>query len=334
MIRSLQFLFAFVAVFCLLYVKSKRFREAWKQAWMFSLIVYTLGFTPPTYANDKNTNSFSQVEAFQQPQITNERSRSRGNGNNGLFGRNSRSPELPGNSDKSNKAVKKLSGRLNKGNNDDPSGNGSGNGSGSENKITQPIETKKSEENKYQSNIYESKKKKKKLAEQCESVEQFKQDGKYGGFAYKLDKNGNPIIKTVTKDKREILIPYEQALFKYYHQDVYDHIEQPKNFDQKYLESLGYEDRLKYLKATIPKDKVVEFQIANATSLSTEDYRSVPGFISSTKEPGTLYINKRTFQIHFINDKTNLWRTTVRLNKEKLLKLTQNEFHLFPNAGK
>jgi hypothetical protein len=163
--------------------------------------------------------------------------------------------------------------------------------------------------------------------------EEFKKDKKYGEFAYKLDKNGNPIIRVDTKTGSEVLVTYDKALEKYYHQDVYN-LETPKNFDSKEARSLKPKDRIEYLKKTVPRDKVIEFQIANAKSLSTENLLKVPGFIGAQKEPGTLYINKETGQVHFVNARTNTWRTTVLKTRTGLINLAKNNFHLFPNAGK
>jgi hypothetical protein len=176
-------------------------------------------------------------------------------------------------------------------------------------------------------------KKKKKSSQQCELGEEFQKDEKYGGFAYKLDTNGNLILKVKTKTGSEILLTYDKTLEKYYHQDVYK-LETPKNFDSKKARSLKPKDRIEYLKKTVPRDKVIEFQIANAKSLSTENFRSVPGFIGAQKEPGTLYINKETMQVHFVNDRTNIWRTTVIRSGNALIALAKNNFHLFPNAAK
>ena len=176
-------------------------------------------------------------------------------------------------------------------------------------------------------------KKKKQSAEQCQLEEEFKKDKKYGGFAYKLDKNGNPILRVETKTGSEVLVTYDKALEKYYHQDVYN-LETPKNFDSKEARSLKPKDRIEYLKKTVPRDKVIEFQIANAKSLSTENLLEVPGFIGAQKEPGSLYINKETGQVHFVNARTNIWRTTVIKTRTGLINLAKNNFHLFPNAGK
>jgi hypothetical protein len=62
---------------------------------------------------------------------------------------------------------------------------------------------------------------------------------------------------------------------------------------------------------------------------------TLPGFIGYRKDHGTLYINKETLQVHFVNERTNQWRMTVILNDDEVfLRLAKNNFHLFPNAGK
>ena len=194
-------------------------------------------------------------------------------------------------------------------------------------------QSQKSDKNKVQSDAYNSKKKKKPEAEQCKLEDEFKKDKKYGGFEYKLDKNGNPILRVETKTGSEVLVTYEQSLEKYYHEDVYN-LKKPKGYDAEHAKSLNRKDRIEYLKKTVPREYVIEYQLANAKSLSTENFLKVPGFISAKKESGTLYINKETRQVHFVNDRTNIWRTTVIKSRTGLLKLAKNGFHLFPNAGK
>ena len=213
---------------------------------------------------------------------------------------------------------------------------GAGNGGGANFDDNSPVSKKEQsqESNTFDSNYRSNDlKKKKQSAEQCELEEEFKKDKKYGEFAYKLDKNGNPILRVDTKTGSEVLLTYDKALEKYYHQDVYN-LETPKNFDSKEARSLKPKDRIEYLKKTVPRDKVIEFQIANAKSLSTENLLKVPGFIGAQKEPGTLYINKETGQVHFVNARTNTWRTTVIKTRTGLINLAKNNFHLFPNAGK
>jgi predicted nucleic acid-binding protein len=175
--------------------------------------------------------------------------------------------------------------------------------------------------------------KKKGEAEQCELNEEFRTDKKYGGFAYKLDKNDNPILKVNTKSGSEVLLTYDQVLQKYHHHDVYN-LEPPKTFDAKEAKSLEPKDRIEYVQKNVPRDKVIEFQIANAKSLSNDNLLKVPGFVGHQKDQGNLYINTETGQVHFVNDRTNIWRTTVIKTRTGLQTLAQNGFHLFPNAGK
>lgn len=78
-------------------------------------------------------------------------------------------------------------------------------------------QSQKSDKNKVQSDAYNSKKKKKSEVEQCKLEDEFKKDKKYGGFEYKLDKNGNPILRVETKTGSEALLTYKQSLEKYYH---------------------------------------------------------------------------------------------------------------------
>lgn len=61
-------------------------------------------------------------------------------------------------------------------------------------------------------------------------------------------------------------MPYDKALEQYYHQDVYN-LETPKNFDSKKARFLKSKNQIEYLKKTVLRDKVIEFQIANAKSL-------------------------------------------------------------------
>jgi hypothetical protein len=153
-------------------------------------------------------------------------------------------------------------------------------------------QSQKSYKNKVQSDAYNSKKKKKPEAEQCKLEDEFKKDKKYGGFEYKLDKNGNPILRVETKTGSEVLVTYEQSLEKYYHEDVYN-LKKPKGYDAEHAKSLNRKDRIEYLKKTVPREYVIEYQLANAKSLSTENFLKVPGFISAQKRIGHLVYKQR-----------------------------------------
>lgn len=85
----------------------------------------------------------------------------------------------------------------------------------------------------------------------------------------------------------------------------------PKGFDKNYASNLDSKTRRESIKRTVPRDKILGFQRANVKTFGTEIFLKVPGFIGFRKDPGTFYINLETGQIHFVNDHTNKWRTTV-----------------------
>lgn len=153
----------------------------------------------------------------------------------------------------------------------------------------------------------------------------------------KSDSNGNPIFSIEKTDGTKIVCTYEQALAKYYHADVHG-LKFPKGFDQTRAKKLAPADRKAYIASTVPKQNILEFLKANVASLSSDKLKPVPGFIGSRKESGTIYysvnpnnVNKR--ELHFVNEMTGEWRTTVVQSDNQLRNLAKNDFHLFPNAG-
>lgn len=129
------------------------------------------------------------------------------------------------------------------------------------------------------------------------------------------NKNGNPIYTILGNNGQRAIFTYDQALAKYYHADVYN-LEFPKEFDVDHAHGLKPKDRIAYIEKTVPPEKIMEFLKANVESFIMGDFIPVPGSIGSRKDPGRLYINKNTGQIHFFNDRTDVWRTTIRENKK------------------
>ena len=153
-----------------------------------------------------------------------------------------------------------------------------------------------------------------------------------GGFEFTLDKNRNPVLIVKNENGSRSFVEYDQVLNKYYHNNVFG-LKGPKNFDADYARSLPLKEKLEYLEKTVPKKDVIKMQIEIAKSLSNENLKEVPGFIGKRKDPGTVKINQKTGQVHFLDDRTNRWRTAVRKSQSGLKKFAQNGFHLFPNAG-
>lgn len=145
------------------------------------------------------------------------------------------------------------------------------------------------------------------------------------------DEKGNPIVTIKRKDGGRIVCTYDQALKKYYHADVHG-LEFPKGFDKDYANKLKPADRKSYIASTVPREKILEFLKANVRALSSDSLKAVPGFLGARKDSGTIYFNQNTREIHFVNEGTNEWRTTVIQTKNQFEKLVENGFHLFPNS--
>lgn len=180
--------------------------------------------------------------------------------------------------------------------------------------------------NDYHQNYYSKKKK------QCKVKNQFRRDGKFGNFSYKLDSKGLPILKVKTQNGEIVFISYEQALSKYYHCKIYDAIS-PQPFDLAKVKKMLPRDRINYLKETIPKRKIIEFQIETAKSFNNGNFKSVPGHTSARRDRGTLFIDEHNNILHFVDFMTGRWRTSIKFKEHYLRKLAEDNFYLFKNAG-
>lgn len=68
--------------------------------------------------------------------------------------------------------------------------------------------------------------------------------------------------------------------------------------------------------------------------LNSEDTVLVPGYLGSSKIKGTIFINKRLKKVGFRDYSSNKFRTAMTMDDERIRKLGNADFHLFPNAGK
>jgi len=136
--------------------------------------------------------------------------------------------------------------------------------------------------------------------EQCEAEEK---TTKIGTAVVKVnsDKKGNPIVTIEKKNGKKIVCTYYSALRKYYHADVHG-LEFPEGFDKNHARNLTPNNRKAYIESTVPREKILEFLKANVRSLSSDSFQEVPGFIGSRKEPGTIYFNRNTRELHFVNE--------------------------------
>ena len=153
-------------------------------------------------------------------------------------------------------------------------------------------------------------------------------------FDYELDENGNPTLIIPMKDDSIRRIEYDQTLNKWYHEDVFPNIAAPDDFDNSAVRDLNHLDKLAYLKENIPHTSVIELQNEIGKSLSNADIVSVPGFLGKYKDEGMIDIDMKSGLVSFTDAVTNKHRTIVQMTPKKIQKLAENDFHLFPNAGK
>lgn len=105
----------------------------------------------------------------------------------------------------------------------------------------------------------------------------------------------------------------------------------PDGFDNQAVRDLDYENRLAYLKKNIPDKNVIELQNEIGRSLIYPKIISVPGFLGKNKMEKTVDINMQSGLVSFTDYGMNKHRTIVKMLKQKIRELAENEFHLLPN---
>ena len=149
-------------------------------------------------------------------------------------------------------------------------------------------------------------------------------------FDFELDKNGNPTLIIPMKDGNSRYIGFDQTRDKWYHKDIFPNISAPDGFDHEAVRKLTYKDKLIYLRENIPDKKVIELQNEIGKSLSHPKIISAPGFLGKDKREGTVDINMESGLVSFSDSVTNKHRTTVKMSRERIIKLAKEGFHLFP----
>jgi len=106
-------------------------------------------------------------------------------------------------------------------------------------------------------------------------------------------------------------------------------------FDVTKVKDLEYEDRLNYLrnKDNLPDEVVFETQDKIVEFLLAEDTILVPGFLGARKIRGTIFINLRLNQFGFRDEGSYEYRTVGSMSDNKIRKIAESDFHLFPTAG-
>ena len=137
---------------------------------------------------------------------------------------------------------------------------------------------------------------------------------------------------TAASDGRKIDLEKKQFRDKAHHLDVFPNIEIPKTFDLDYVKSLDYKSRLEYVRdpSKLPEKTVFAMQMEASKffrSTQTEHFR---GCLGRNKIQGTVYINKRTRTVAFVNESNSVCRTIIKMSPDQLDRLKDRDYHLFP----
>ena len=150
-------------------------------------------------------------------------------------------------------------------------------------------------------------------------------------FDYELDQNGKPILIIPMKDGSIRRVEFDQTRDKWYHEDLFPDIVAPDGFDNQAVRDLEYSDRLAYLRENIPDESVIELQNKIGKTLSDPKTISTPGLLGKYKKEGTVDINMESGLVSFTEAGTDKHKTIVKMSPQRILKLAQDGFHLFPN---
>ena len=74
------------------------------------------------------------------------------------------------------------------------------------------------------------------------------------------------------------------------------------------------------------QDEVLKFLTHPKTIL-------VPGFVGKNKVEGTVFINLEMNKVGFRNYSNSRCRTAMSMSDDKIRRLVETDFHLFPEAG-
>lgn len=146
-----------------------------------------------------------------------------------------------------------------------------------------------------------------------------------------FDENNKPTVVVEKKDGSIRRVDFYHTRDKYYHEDVFPGITAPNNFDNKAVRKMPYSDKLKYLRTTIPDEKVFELQNEIGKMLLEPENISVPGFLGKNKIEGIFDIDASSRIVSFTTSGTDKHRTIVKMSPKQMNKLVKRDFHLYPD---
>ena len=141
-------------------------------------------------------------------------------------------------------------------------------------------------------------------------------------------------LYVTVSDGRVIKLEKQQLRDKAHHLDVFPNIKIPKTFDIKYVKTLDYKSRLKYVRdrSKLPEKTIYDMQMEASKFFRSTQTKPFSGCLGRRKIAGTLYINERTKTVAFVNKSDSKCRTIIKMTKPQLDRLKDRNYHLFPNV--
>lgn len=141
-------------------------------------------------------------------------------------------------------------------------------------------------------------------------------------------------IFVTASDGRIVEIEKKQLRDKAHHLDVFPNVKIPKTFDLNYVKTLSYKDRLKYVRdrTKLPERTIFEMQMEASKFFRSTQTKAFSGTLGKNKIEGTIYINRRTRTVAFVNKSNSKCRTIIKMSNRQLERLENRNYHLFPKV--
>jgi hypothetical protein len=141
-------------------------------------------------------------------------------------------------------------------------------------------------------------------------------------------------LSVPASDGRIVELEKKQFRDKAHHLDVFPQIKIPKTFDLRYVKSLDYKSRLKYVRdrSKLPEKTIFDMQMEASKFFRSTQTKAFSGSLGRNKIEGILYVNERSLTVAFVNKSNSKCRTIIKMSNEQLQDLRDRNYHLFPKV--
>jgi len=141
-------------------------------------------------------------------------------------------------------------------------------------------------------------------------------------------------LSLIASDGNKVYLNKEQLRDKSHHLEVFPPIQIPKTFDLDYVKTLDYKSRLEYGRDrnNLPEKTIFDMQMEASKFFRSTKTKAFSGSLGRNKIEGTVYINKRTRTLAFVNKSDRKCRTLIKMSDKQLQRLKDRNYHLFPKV--